>query len=484
VAETPEMLFTEPLFLFVFLPLTLAIYFAAPAFARNTLITVASLLFYGFGEPKFVPIMLFSIGLNYVLAIWIERHRGGRRANLVLAIGIASDLALLLLFKYARWFLANLDPVFASLGWPQWELRSIWLPLGISFFTFHKISYKIDVYRGVTKAQRNPLTLALYILFFPQLIAGPIVRYHDISDQLATRSVRATEFAEGIRRFIVGLAKKMLIANTVALVADTVFSLPANELGMLTAWLGVLCYTLQIYFDFSGYSDMAIGLAMMFGFRFLENFEHPYSSRSITEFWRRWHISLSRWFRDYLYIPLGGNRAGTARTYLNLMIVFTLCGLWHGASWVFLIWGLFHGLFLVIERGGLSRWLETAPPLFARLYLIIIVMIGWVFFRSESVGHASTILAAMFGSSGATADNYPPGVFLDSWTLLIVILGLVFSFPARRWIATWFQVPGRAGTELSALGETGAMLALVALLLLSLMVIAAGTYNPFLYFRF
>jgi alginate O-acetyltransferase complex protein AlgI len=477
------MLFTEPSFLFVFLPLVLALYFAAPAFARNTLITVASLLFYGFGEPKFVPIMLFSIGLNYVLAIWIERHRGGRWANVVLGIGIASDLLLLLVFKYAGWVLANLNPAFAALDWPQWELRSIWLPLGISFFTFHKISYKIDVYRGVTKAQRNPLTLALYILFFPQLIAGPIVRYHDISDQLAARSVNAAGFAEGIRRFIMGLAKKMLIANTVALVADTVFSLPANELGMLTAWLGVLCYTLQIYFDFSGYSDMAIGLALMFGFRFLENFDHPYSAKSITEFWRRWHISLSRWFRDYLYIPLGGNRAGPRRTYVNLMIVFTLCGLWHGASWVFVIWGLFHGFFLVIERAGLSRWLEAALPPFSRLYLILVVMIGWVFFRAESVDHAWTMLAAMFGSSGARADIYPAASFLDPWTLMIVILALVFSFPTRRWLAARLEVPGCTG-ELSTVGEIASMLALLTLFLLSLMVIAAGTHNPFLYFRF
>jgi len=476
------MLFTEPSFLFVFLPLVLALYFAAPAFARTTLITLASLLFRGFGGPKFVPLVLLSVGLHYGLAIGIGRHRGGRWANLVLGIGIASDLLLLLVFKYAGWVLENLNPTFAALDWPQWELRSIWLPLGISFFTFHKISYKIDVYRGVTKAQRNPLTLALYILFFPQLIAGPIVRYHDISDQLASRRVRVEDFAEGIRRFIMGLAKKMLIANTVALVADTVFSLPANELGMLTAWLGVLCYTLQIYFDFSGYSDMAIGLALMFGFRFLENFDHPYSSKSVTEFWRRWHISLSRWFRDYLYIPLGGNRAGTGRTYMNLMIVFTLCGLWHGASWVFVIWGLFHGFFLVVERAGLSRWLETAPPPFTRLYLVIVVMIGWVFFRADSVEHASTILSAMFGSSGARADIYPARSFLDPWTLLIVVLALVFSFPTRRWIASWFQLPGRA--ELTTFGEVGGMLALSGLMLLSLMVIAAGTHNPFLYFRF
>lgn len=479
------MLFTEPSFLFVFLPVVLALYFAAPVVARNTLITVASLLFYGFGEPKFVPIMLVSIALNYCLAIWIEQHRGGRWANVVLGIGIASDLVLLLVFKYAGWLLANLNPVFASLQWPQWELHSIWLPLGISFFTFHKISYKIDVYRGVTKAQRNPLTLALYILFFPQLIAGPIVRYHDIAEQLAVRTVRATEFAEGIRRFVVGLAKKMLIANSVALVADTVFALPANELGMLSAWLGVLCYTLQIYFDFSGYSDMAIGLALMFGFRFLENFDHPYASKSVTEFWRRWHISLSRWFRDYLYIPLGGNRGGSRRTYLNLMIVFTLCGLWHGASWVFVIWGLFHGFFLVVERAGLNRWLETAPPPFSRLYLVIIVMIGWVFFRADSVEHASTVLAAMLGRSGANAENHPPGMLLDSWTLLIIILGLVFSFPARRWIMSKFHVRGTAGsTELTTAGELMSLLAVLALLLLSLMVIAAGTHNPFLYFRF
>src|SRR5258708_9332735 len=344
------MLFTEPAFLFAFLPATLALYFLAPTRWRNAVLAFASLAFYAFGEPRFLPFLVVSIALGYVFAIWIERTRATPRGRAVLALAIALDLLLLVVFKYASWIADNVDRAVAALGLGHLPVPSILLPLGISFFTFHKISYEVDVYRGVTRAQRHPLTLGVYFLFFPQLIAGPIVRYHDIAAQLVSRVVTRGAFADGIRRVIIGLAKKVIVANTVAVVADGIFKIPDGQLTTPVAWLGVLCYTLQIYFDFSGYSDMAIGLARMFGFRFLENFEHPYASRSITEFWRRWHISLSRFFRDYLYIPLGGNRHGDARTYANLMIVFFLCGLWHGASWAFVAWGLYHGAFLVIER--------------------------------------------------------------------------------------------------------------------------------------
>jgi alginate O-acetyltransferase complex protein AlgI len=467
------MLFTEPAFLFAFLPVLLGLYVITPRALRNVLLTVASLLFYTLGELRFLPFMIGSIALNYGVALWIESTRTSRRGGAVLVVGIASDLALLLVFKYAGWLAENLNSVLASMGFDEIHVPHLLLPLGISFFTFHKISYKVDVYRGISSAQRNPITLALYILFFPQLIAGPIIRYHDVADQLDGRRVTLDGFAEGVRRFMIGMAKKVIIANSVAVTADAIFSLPHEQVGFGIAWLGVLAYTLQIYFDFSGYSDMAIGLGLMFGFRFLENFDHPYASRSITEFWRRWHISLSRWFRDYLYVPLGGNRHGKARTYRNLMVVFFLCGLWHGASWAFVAWGLFHGLFLVLERVRFGASLALLPRVVAHGYTLIIVMVGWVFFRAETFGQALAFLRAMIGlshTSVATCADY-----LDAWTALALIAGCIFSMPVRTWL--------RERWELSRI-EPLPTLAMFATFFLCLVLVAAGTYNPFLYFRF
>jgi alginate O-acetyltransferase complex protein AlgI len=466
------MLFTEPAFLFVFLPILLGLYFIVPSGWRNALLTLASLVFYTLGEWRFLPFLVVSIIVNYGFAIWIEAARSRSRGTWILALGIASDLVLLLVFKYTGWLADNFNHVLAALGVHPVHVPHLLLPLGISFFTFHKISYKIDVYRGVTSAQRNPLTLGLYILFFPQLIAGPIIRYHDISEQLEHRTVTVSDFGEGVQRFIVGMAKKVIIANSVAVVADAIFALPHHELDFAIAWLGVLCYTLQIYFDFSGYSDMAIGLGLMFGFRFLENFDHPYASRSITEFWRRWHISLSRWFRDYLYIPLGGNRHGEAATYRNLLIVFFLCGLWHGASWAFVAWGLFHGIFLVVERLMLAEHLDRAPTFMRHIYTLLVVMIGWVFFRAETFDQALAFLRAMFGFAPDRVAN--PQHYLDAWTALMLAIGIVTAFPLRRWVAQLRP------SELEPLPTLG----LFGLFFVSLLLVAAGTYNPFLYFRF
>jgi alginate O-acetyltransferase complex protein AlgI len=474
------MLFTEPAFLFVFLPALLGAYFLVPHRWRNLLLTLASLVFYCLGERHFFPILVASIAANYVLAIWIEKARATRWSGAVLALGITSDLALLLVFKYAGWLVENVDRVLASAHLPAFTIPAIALPLGISFFTFHKISYKVDVYRGVTPAQRNPITLALYILFFPQLIAGPIVRYHEISDQLGRRTITRSDLALGIRRIIIGLSKKVLIANSVALAADRIFDVPTSALGPAICWAGIVCYTLQIYFDFSGYSDMAIGLARLFGFRFPENFEHPYASMSITEFWRRWHMSLSRWFRDYLYVPLGGNRFGTKRTYLNLVIIFTLCGLWHGASWVFLAWGLFHGLFLVLERVAVGRYLLTIPPVLRRCYTIVVVMVGWVFFRAGSLEQASTWLRAMAGHRGPRASEYPVSLFLDPWVVASIAVGIVASFP----IANLVIPRGLSPPPFAPEARLASVCGLLVLLSLSLVLIAAGTYSPFLYFRF
>ena len=479
------MLFTEPSFLFLFLPLLLGAYFLAPVALRNGVLTVASLGFYALGEPKFLPFMVLSIALNYFLAIWIERARGTHWARTILILGIATDLSLLLVFKYTGWLVENVDHLLAALGLSAIHVPAILLPLGISFFTFHKISYEVDVYRGVTKAQRSPMTLAVYFLFFPQLIAGPIVRYHDIAGQLVSRTVTSGQFAEGCRRLMIGLAKKVIIANTVAIVADGVFKIPHRELSFGVAWLGLLCYTLQIYCDFSGYSDMAIGLAKLFGFRFLENFDHPYASRSITEFWRRWHISLSRWFRDYLYIPLGGNRRGLRRTLINLLIVFFLCGLWHGASWTFVVWGLLHGSFLILERLGLGRLLDRVPRVFSHTYVMLVVMAGWVFFRAGSLDRALGYFRALLGIDSDVPSTYSTDLFLDRWVATILVIGVVASFPVGRWIGEYLaRFSPRQSSHLPIHWQVAQAVWLFALLLLSLMLIAAGTYSPFLYSRF
>jgi alginate O-acetyltransferase complex protein AlgI len=351
------MLFTEPVFWFLFLPLLLSLHFLVVRPQRNLLLLLASLLFYAWGERSFVFVMLASIAFNYVVGLWIDTRRGvrSRERRWPLAVGVAGNLLLLAAYKYANVLADQLSAVFVALGLPGLELEPIHLPIGISFFTFQGMSYVIDIHRGETPVQRHPLRLALYISMFPQLIAGPIVRYGRIATQLVERTIDRRGFADGVRRFTVGLGKKVLIANSVALPADTIFALPPDQLTTAAAWLGIVCYTLQIYFDFSGYSDMAIGLGRMFGFRFPENFNYPYVAESVTEFWRRWHMTLSNWFRDYLYLPLGGNRLGRVRLAANLFTVFFLCGLWHGASWTFVVWGLYHGVLLSLERRRVGR---------------------------------------------------------------------------------------------------------------------------------
>ena len=480
-----RMLFTEPSFLFVFLPLLLALYFASPERFRNLLLTAASIVFFAVGERSFLPWLVASIGLNYFIAVGLATWRGTPRARPLLIVGIISDLLLLLAFKYADFFCYNLNRILAWLGQSTLALPHIALPLGISFFTFHKISYKIDVYRGDAEARRNPLDLALYILLFPQLIAGPIVRYHDIAGELVRRTVTASDFGIGIRRFIVGFGKKQLIANIAALCADNIFALPTHQLATDLAWLGVACYTIQIYFDFSGYSDMAIGLARMFGFHFPENFNFPYISTSITDFWRRWHMSLSRWFRDYLYIPLGGNRSAPSRTYLNLLLVFFLCGLWHGASWNFVIWGLFHGGFLILERLGRGQWLLLVPKPLRHFYTLLVVMIGWVFFRADNLGHALSYLGAMFGRAQPTSNLHPLAMFLTPERLLALLAAVIGSTPLLPRLGRHLEhMQPSLPSALRASVDVLRVAALCALFVLAVSQVAAGTYNPFIYFRF
>jgi len=512
------MLFSAPIFLFAFLPLVLAVYFLAPRIARNTWLLIVSLVFYAWGEPIVAIVMLLSIAMNYAFGIWVDRARSKGGGKGVVAVAVAANLSLLFVFKYsdwlwqglgwrlARWGLLDARPesLGSHVGADSWlrtafleQDGSIRLPIGISFFTFQALSYVIDVYRREAPVQKRFRDIALYIALFPQLIAGPIVRYRDVAEQIVHRIGTLEKFASGARRFVIGLAKKVLIANVCASAADQVFALPPEQLTPAVAWLAVVAYTLQIYFDFSGYSDMAIGLGRMFGFEFLENFRHPYVSRSITEFWRRWHISLSTWFRDYLYIPLGGNRRGPARTYANLLVVFFLCGLWHGASLTFVVWGLYHGTFLVFERLGLSAWLDRWPKVLQHVYALLVVMIGWVFFRAETFEQAQHFLAAMFwlqdgsqivdlGTTAVTAMRlHPVGLYGDARTWIAIAAGIVGSTPWLPAVAVWKERLWAGGrTGLASVVDSAALLALAILFVLCAMELAAGSYNPFIYFRF
>jgi alginate O-acetyltransferase complex protein AlgI len=377
-----------------------------------------------------------------------------------------------------------LNVLLVRLGVSPLYLAPVHLPIGISFFTFHALSYVIDVYRADARGQKSFIRVALYVTLFPQLIAGPILRFHQVADQFVRRQVNLPLFAAGIRRFLVGFGKKVLIANTLAVPADAIFGVDPGTLSSGAAWLGVICYTLQIYFDFSGYSDMAIGLGKMFGFRFPENFDYPYISRSIKEFWRRWHISLSTWFRDYLYIPLGGNRVSPLRNYLNLVIVFFLCGLWHGASWTFVIWGLYHGVFLIIERPVVSRWFERQPRFLSHVYALSVVIIGWVFFRAETLSSALGYLQALVSLGGR---SQPPETVLalhfTADVRLALLAGVVGSIPWIRGLGARFNT-----MSMSAIARTGVEIAvngaLILMFLAALTQVAAGTYNPFIYFRF
>ena len=476
------MVFSSPIFLFLFLPITLGVYFLLPRRSRNIWLLGTSLVFYGWGEPKFILVMLASIIINFLLALWIDDVRNRADARLPLAMAVVANIGLLAAFKYTGFITTNLNTLLGELQLAPFAIPSIALPIGISFYTFHALSYVIDVYRGDAPVQRNPLTLGLYISLYSQLIAGPIIRYHDVVHQLDERSVDRADFAYGVERFIVGLGKKVLLANSLAGPADLIFSIPGDQLTLPVAWLGLACYTLQIYFDFSGYSDMAIGLARMVGFRFLENFNYPYISQSLTEFWRRWHISLSTWFRDYLYIPLGGNRVAPWRVYVNLFIVFFLCGLWHGASWTFVFWGLFHGAFLVAERARLTRWMAAWLAPFRHLYALLVVMVSWVFFRSATLPEAWSFLEAMLGLSPASGAEHPFALYADAQTLLAIAVGSVASTPVLASIKRWRGGLTLRGSEIAASVVEAAGQALI--LMTSVLLLAAGTYNPFIYFRF
>jgi alginate O-acetyltransferase complex protein AlgI len=467
----------------------LTLYFLTGKKRRNLFLLFASLIFYAWGEGLYLLILLVSIFINYSCGLLIDHHKGSHRSRVFLAGAIGLNLGLLALFKYANFLVVNLNSILAIFGSGQLHLAPVHLPIGLSFFTFQALSYVIDVYNQKTAVQRNFINLGAYISLFPQLIAGPIVRFSHVAKEMVTRTMSRTDFAEGVRQFLFGLGKKMLIANPVALVADQVFSLPKGELTTGLAWLGAVCYTLQIYFDFSGYSDMAIGVARMFGFHYLENFNYPYISQSIREFWRRWHISLSTWFRDYLYIPLGGNRRSPTRTYINLIIVFALCGLWHGASWNFVIWGLFHGLFLATERTFVGRGINALPQPLRHIYTLLIVTVGWVIFRIESMTDAMSYLLAMSGFASGAGVKYSVAMFLSDKLKLEIAMGIILSTPLypliKRMEASLLKTgPAKLNVPLSILFNFVGFVLLSIMLYASLISLAITSYSPFIYSRF
>ncbi len=484
------MVFSSAIFLFLFLPLTLAGYYLIRPDFRNLFLLLASLFFYAWGETVYVLIMLVSMAMNYVFGLAIDyrkrRENGKIPAGLILAAGVSANLLLLLYFKYANFFVENINFLLQNVTIQSLTLAPVHLPIGISFFTFQAMSYLIDIYRAEASVQRNATNCALYIALFPQLIAGPIVRYHDVAKQLLSRTTNIQRFSSGIQRFIFGLAKKVILANPLGEVADQIFALPVADVTSGMAWLGIACYSLQIYFDFSGYSDMAIGLGRMFGFEFLENFNYPYISKSIREFWRRWHISLSSWFRDYLYIPLGGNRGSQLRTYLNLWIVFLLCGFWHGASWNFLIWGALHGGYLVIERLGFGKNLQRLWPPLQYAYTLLLVIIAWVFFRAETLAQSAGYLKAMFGFGSAGGIEYYTLMYCDLKTVSLLLIGILLATPIFRGIGQRFDTFRQQSPSFLLNGAIafGHYIILIGLFFLSATHLAAGTYNPFIYFRF
>lgn len=465
------MVFSSLIFLWVFLPTVLLTYFVARTSYRNILLLIASLIFYAWGEPFYILIMFVSIVFNFYCGRKIAKDNEHKDSKLFLMIGIIANLSVLGLFKYTGFFTENVNEIFGL----SFEVKRFPLPIGISFYTFQSVSYLVDIYRKITKPQESMLKMGLFISFFPQLVAGPILKYHEFAPQMDRRRVTWAKFNEGALRFIQGLAKKIIIANIMAKTADDIFALGMNDISTLTAWIGITAYTLQIYFDFSGYSEMAIGLGKMFGFEIPENFNRPYIARSIQDFWRRWHISLSTWFKEYLYIPLGGNRVGTFNTYRNLMIVFFATGLWHGASWNFVVWGIFHGAFLVVER--LVKMEKILPlKILQHIYALLVVIVGWVFFRADNLPHALEYLNRMFVPyRWCEYSQYLTREFIIIGIIGVLACGFIQEFYKRLPVKVYFK---QGLIEL----VRPAFLAFAAYI--SILMLANSTYNPFIYFRF
>lgn len=466
------MVFSSLMFLFIYLPVVLAIYYVSPLRWRNAFLLIANLVFYGWGEPVYILIMFLSILIDYFHGWMVDKYRSDdRKARRFVVSSMVFNLALLFFFKYYDFMAGSLRAI-PCLSWLP--ALNVPLPIGISFYTFQTMSYTVDVYRGDARVQRNIVNFGVFVTLFPQLIAGPILQYRDLDGQLSERTHSAEKFASGARRFIVGLAKKTLLANSIGMLWDVYLAMPAAQLTTLGAWLGVIAFSFQIYFDFSGYSDMAVGLGRMLGFEFMENFNYPYISRSITEFWRRWHISLGSWFRDYLYIPLGGNRRGRARQYLNLLIVWAATGIWHGASWNFLLWGLYFFALLVAEKAFLLRALDRAPRFVGHVYALFFIVVGWAIFGVEDLNALGAYLAAMFGGAQGGLWSAADGYYLRNYALLLPMLAVASTPLAARLMA---RVPERAAQWIVPTLMLGGLALCTAYLV-------DATYNPFLYFRF
>ncbi len=477
------MLFSSLTFIFIFLPLVLGIYFISKDKYKNTILLVFSLFFYAWGEPKYIILMIFSIIFNYFFGLLIDKYRTNKKLSVALLIfDIAINLLMLVMFKYSNFLVNTINDIFnlniTSISIFNKDILKLTLPIGISFYTFQMLSYIIDLYKGEVKVQKNILSLGTYIAFFPQLIAGPIVRYETIENELKNRTHTFNKFVFGLKRFIIGLGKKVILANNLAFVADQIIdSGNISNYGTIIVWIAMFAYTLQIYYDFSGYSDMAIGLGKMFGFTFLENFNYPYISKSITDFWRRWHISLSSWFRDYVYIPLGGNRVKKSRWVFNIMVVWMLTGLWHGASWNFVLWGLYFGIILLIEKFFLHKILDKLPNILRWLYSMILIIVGWTIFRNEDITLVLDLLKKMFIFEKTNwLDFIRMNYHLINYVLYFV-LGIICMFP---FFGKFIEKNQKKEGIMHFLSNAFILFIFV----LCILFLIKSSYNPFIYFRF
>jgi len=483
------MVFSSLTFLYIFLPIVLILNYVVRKEFRNTLLLIASLIFYSWGGVSYTILLVLSVLLNFYTGKLISKTINDKLSRVYLTIGIIINLGFLGVFKYANFFVENLNYLIEGIGLSfSIPDTGIILPIGISFYTFQALSYIIDVYKQKTPVQKRLVDLALYISLFPQLIAGPIVRYNDIAKQLRERVNNRENFVLGIERFVLGLAKKVIIANQFAILADTAFSIAPDNLSTIVAWVGIIAYSIQIYFDFSGYSDMAIGLGRMFGFEFLENFNFPYIAKSIREFWQRWHISLTNWFRDYLYIPLGGNRKGNKRTYINLLIIFFVTGFWHGASWNFIAWGMVHGFFMILERLGLNKILDKLWSPIRHIYTIFIVMMAWVLFRAEDFSHAWGYYKVLFGSRSIELNLDVLDTFFNNQVYFLLVIAILSS--TRIWVLIYnksLNLFTRNSLQIKFIQAFWAVFTFIFILgtmLLSTTSLVTNSYNPFIYFRF
>lgn len=468
------MVFSSLVFIFVFLPITILIYYIAPKALRNLVFLIASLIFYAWGEPIYILIMLFSTVFDYFNGLAIDKYRERKYLSKAILINsLIINLGILGFFKYSDFIVTNINNFFNL----NMTLRNLPLPLGISFYTFQTLSYTIDIYLDKVPVQKNIISFGTYVTMFPQLVAGPIVRYSEICKEIDNRYENLNLFGEGAELFIIGLSKKVLLANNIGLLWSIVKNAPIGEISVLSAWLGILAFTFQIYFDFSGYSDMALGLGKMFGFNFMKNFDYPYISESVTEFWRRWHISLGSWFREYVYIPLGGNRKGKLNQYRNLIIVWFLTGLWHGANWNFIFWGLYYGVFLIIEKIFLLKWLENKPKFIKHIYTLLIILVGWVFFEFESISLGMDYIRTMFGFGGRPFIDGTSIYYLYTNALLFIML-IICSTPIPKKV--FIKLKDRMNRGEAIVIPTVYMF----LIFLCTAYLVNESYNPFLYFRF